>query len=222
MKKIGAAIAVLTATLTGCANVAPTPPVGLTSEALSGMRGRTVAAPNMPTPSFTALTPEKAAFAVLGAAAAISEGNRLIKSSGIGDPANVIGQTLLDSMGQSLGTIAVPSSGEAADDSLNALAKTSPSADLVLAVRTVAWSLGYFPVDWAHYTVRYGVQARLVDTKSKKVIAQSFCRTPPRPESSAGAPTYEMLVGNNAAGLKRTLAEVTDRCISQFKADMKL
>ncbi len=60
----------------------------------------------------------------------------------------------------------------------------------------------------------YGAKARLLDLRTQQVVAESTCLSP-RP-TEAGAPTYDELMDDNAAGLKRELDKLRENCAAQF------
>jgi hypothetical protein len=96
------------------------------------------------------------------------------------------------------------------------LARQYSGADLLLDVQTVNWGFAYFPTDWNNYRVIYSAKARLIDTKTRKVLAEGFCSRVP--EKTDDAPSHEELLANQAARLKQELEAAADHCISEFRA----
>jgi hypothetical protein len=66
--------------------------------------------------------------------------------------------------------------------------------------------------------VIYSAKARIIDTSSKTVVAESFCSRVP--DANGKEPTYDELVGNSAAGLKKELASHASNCSEEIKTKM--
>jgi hypothetical protein len=202
-------IAALLAT-TGCAAVQKP----ITEDVAKSLKGKHAAAVAAETPSFTAMTAGKAMFGVFGAAAMISEGNALVAKHGVQDPAVKLSADLAQELGRKLGVSVAAPSGPAASDDIDDLATRHPNEDLVLDVRTVGWSFGYFPTDWSHYRVIYSVKARLIDVKTKEVLAEGFAQRVP--DYTPDAPTYDELLASNAARLKAELNKAAKECYAEL------
>lgn len=209
----------LTLVLAGCAQLPPVQP--LTAERAIRLQGQSIAAIKAETPDFAAMTAAKGGFGLIGALAAISEGNTLVKANGIEDPAVRISAALKAYLADKYRLDTKPAPAEAVDDSIEQVTGAVSSADIALDVRTLGWRFGYFPANWGTYYVAYGARARLVDVKTKTVIAESTCATP-RPEKTEKSPDYAALVDDGARGLKQELAVIADRCIGELKATMGL
>ena len=167
------------------------------------------------------MTAAKGGLALVGAFAAISAGNELIKSNGVEDPALRISEALTVSLLEKYRLEPKLSSGESTGESIQQVVGAAPTADVIMDVRTLGWRFGYFPSNWGTYYVAYAAKARLVDVKTKTVIAESVCATP-RPEKTDKSPSYDALVDNGASGLKKELMAIADQCVSKFKVDMQL
>jgi hypothetical protein len=204
------------AAVSGCATVNRQPIAVAAAKELSG---QTVAQTRRPPPDFAAMTAGKAAFALVGAALMISEGNALIASNNVSDPADTIAANLVKALEAAHGArpteqrIAV-SATEVGD--IAEAARTA--ARFVVDVQTINWSFGYFPTDWAHYRVIYAAKARVIDAASKSTVAEGFCKR--IPESNANAPTYDELTGNEAARLKKELLIAAEECVKTLKSEM--
>ncbi len=61
----------------------------------------------------------------------------------------------------------------------------------------------------------YSAKLRLINTQNSEVVAESFC--PRVPEKTDSAPSYKLLVANNAQRLKDELHAAADYCIAEFK-----
>ncbi|WP_432722830.1 hypothetical protein R0381_001451 [Jeongeupia wiesaeckerbachi] len=199
------------ALLSACASVRHQP---LSQAAVPQLENKTLAFTTGTKPDFGAMTAGNAMFGLLGAIEAISSGNALVRDNNIPDPASNIAAELAKMVhaqyriaDRKLGIVS-------GSDDVDALAKLHPDVDLLLDVRTVTWSLIYFPADWTHYRVIYSAQARLIDLKHREVLAEHSCSR--APEQTADAPTYDELVDDGAAGLKRALSTAGDECLEEF------
>jgi hypothetical protein len=81
-------------------------------------------------------------------------------------------------------------------------------------VRTINWMFAYFPTAWTRYRVMYSARLRLIDVKRSQVIAEGSCSR--IPEETPNAPTFDQLVADKAALLKRELAVAAEHCARVF------
>ncbi|MGC4062061.1 MAG: hypothetical protein QM749_14905 [Aquabacterium sp.] len=212
MKKLFIAAAVVSA-LSGCATV--NQPID--QKAVDAIKGQTVThTARAEKPSFVAMTAGKAAFALLGAAAMISEGNGIVASNAIPDPADFIATELTQALQTAHGATALPAV-RVDGDAVGQLATAAGSAKYVIDVQTTQWTFAYFPTDWTHYYVIYGAKARLIDTATKTVMAEGACSRSTK--DAPGAPTYDEMLANGAKRLKGDLSTVAAECLQQFKRD---
>lgn len=215
MKRILIAAATASA-LAGCVSITKQP---MSAAAAKELKGQSVAQTTHPVPDFAAMTAGKAAFAMIGAAMMISEGNSLIAANKVADPADAIAAKLMQELERSHGVKVTDKKIAVNGTEVAAIADAAgPAARYVVDVQTVNWSFGYFPTDWTHYRVIYTAKARLIDTANKATVAEAFCKR--IPESNANAPTYDELTANEAAVLKKELALASDECVNSLKADM--
>lgn len=215
MKKVLLVI-VATGLISGCASVNRVPiPVATSAE----LKGQTVALTQRPLPDFAATTPGRAVFGLVGAALMVSDGNSIIAKNKVADPADAIASSLVMALEETRGAksivqrVAVKGSG-ASDIS----AAANGAARFVIDVQTINWSFIYFPTDWTHYKVMYLAKARLIDTSTSTAVAEGVCGR--SPQASAGAPTYDELLANEASFLKKELALAVEECAKALKADM--
>lgn len=203
-------IAVLIAAVfaTACTTVKHVP---LSQEASMQLQGKTLALTHYPTADFAAFTAGKAAFAVIGAVAMVSEGNSIVKENGIQDPAVELSQKLADKLVAVRGVNIVPTQAVAKSDEAKALVETYPGAKLLLDVKTFNWMFNYYPSDWSHYKVTYGARVRLIDAANKEVIAETMCRTVQGDD--ANPPTKDQLLQNQAALLKEYINKGVTACV---------
>ncbi|HEX8612112.1 MAG TPA: hypothetical protein VF800_12565 [Telluria sp.] len=201
---------------TGCASLKHQP---LDAAAAASLKDKPVAQTARKLPDFASMTAGKAVFGMLGAMAMISEGNGIIKDNNVPDPADAIARELAAALssahGAKLGASAVSVS---ADDADAVAAAAGSTARFVVDVQTINWSIVYFPTNWTHYRLIYTAKARLIDTESKKVIAESFCTRVPN--ETPDSPSYDQLVGNGAAGLKKELGLAGNECLATMKEKM--
>jgi hypothetical protein len=207
-------LVVVAAALTaGCVSVEQIPMSASSAEAI---KGKELVLAERAKPDFSAMTPSRGAFGMIGAAVTISEGNKLVQEHGVEDPAVYIARTLASDLQGRYSTRLSPKGAPVASDAVADLVKNAPGTDLVLDVRTINWSFVYFPTAWGKYRVIYSARMRLVDAKDGKVLAEGGCQRVP--EHSPDAPSYDELVVNSAARLKHELRTAADFCISEFKA----
>lgn len=185
----------------------------------AGLKDQTVAVTNYPKPDFSAMTPAKATLGLLGAFAAISDGNQIVSTNNVADPAKKTSDELVTVLEGKLGAKRVAIPIEVNDDDVAKISTlAAPTARYVLDVKTFVWNMGYFATDWFHYRVMYTARARLIDTNAKAVIAEGFCKR--IPESNANAPTYDEAVANQAKWLKEQMNQVGITCADNLKHEM--
>jgi hypothetical protein len=205
------AVAAIAAMLVGCA---PVPTKSISSTA--GLQGKRLAITSHPVPDFSAGTAGKAMFAVIGAVAMIHAGNELVREDQIEDPAIHIGQRLSSDLVKTQGVILLPSNGlVASSDDPATLIKTYPGADLLLDVKSYAWSYVYYPTKWGSYRVNYDANVRLLDGKSGEVIAQQTCKIDPTDPNNP--PSLDALRANQGALLKQLLSKAADTCVESVE-----
>jgi hypothetical protein len=209
--------------IAGCTAAALTLSVGASARTLpiaesatQGLHGQTVVLAAHAKPDFAARTAGKATFAMLGAGAMIAAGNQLVAENDVDDPAVTIGNELLQGLVARDGAIAAPAATAQVDsDDPARLAAAYPGGTYVLDVRTSGWSFGYYPTSWAHYRVQYGVKLRLVDTRSKSVVAEAACVR--HDDDEPNAPTHDELLANRAERLKAMLHAHAQACLDELR-----
>ncbi len=191
----------------------------------SAVRGKSGLRTERERPGFAAVTAGKATGAAFGAiggaiagAAMVSSGNAIVSENGIEDPANWIGQELAASLKSKHGA-SIKGTRKVTDEKPEAIAKACSDADFALDVRTINWSLAYFPVNWGTYRVIYSAQLRIIDCKSGEVVAQGFYAR--LPEKSDDSPDWDELVEkDNAARLKKELKIGAQEALHHFKRNI--
>ena len=217
MKKIGMifAIGAIGVILTGCATVRHQ---AIDAKASASLQGQTVTYTVRKKPDFVAFTAAKVLIPIVGALAMVSEGNNIISTNNVDDPARFISLGLMKSLESASGSQITGSPANVDGSDVEQIIASAQNARFIVDVQTIGWQFVYFSTNWNHYRVNYSAKARLIDTQSKQVIAESACSRMP-PETS-NAPTYDELVLNGAAGLKRELAVAANECLDLFRTGM--
>lgn len=214
------AVLVVVSLLSGCATVEK---VALDPTTSAGMKGKSIVRTTRAAkPDFVAMTPTKGALGMLGAFAAISAGNELVKEHHIDLPADAIALDLGSRLkaGRGMALVAAPLA-IATDDASGIAAAADGKADYVLDVQTTGWAFGYFPTAWGRYHVGHTASARVIDVASKKVVAQGTCaRAPANADNTDLAPTYDDLMNNQALGLKNQLSLAASECAAKLRQEM--
>lgn len=205
------AVAAIAAMLVGCA---PVPTKSINSTA--GLQGKRLVVTSHPIPDFSAGTAGKAMFAMVGAIAMIHAGNEMVRQDQIEDPAIRIGQRLSTDLAKTQGVIVLPPNGlVTSSDDPAALIKTYPGADLLLDVKTYAWSYVYYPTKWGSYRVNVDANVRLLDGKTGEIIAQQTCKIDPTDPNNP--PSLDALRANQSALLKQLLGKAADMCVGNVE-----
>jgi len=214
-KLIFPSIFIFVALFTGCAS---TQPQKLNINAVKATNPTSVIISKREKPPFLATTALNVQFALLGAAAQISSGNKIINENQVEDPAIYIANELAKTLESQLGiTQITTSASKTTTNNVKTLAEQYKSADILLDVQTTHWQSIYYISDWNNYKVLYAAKLRLIDTKNQKVLAESSCSK--NQDDKENSPSYDQLIANNAAVLKATLKSHADACISEFKTN---
>jgi hypothetical protein len=202
--------------LTACATVNHTP---LSPEKAAQLTGKTLASTQYPVPAFTAFTAGKAAFGMLGAAAMIAEGNDIVKANNIEDPALAISRGLVDRLATSRnGKPLQLAKVQPTSDEVGSLVASHPGVDYLVDVKTFNWMFNYYPNDWSHYRVTYSARARLIETSTRQVVAETMCQSVQGDDKNP--PTKEQLLEKEAALLKDYLRKAADGCVEALSKQM--
>lgn len=169
-------------------------------------------------PNFLAQTAINVSFGSFGIASAISSGNEMIRNNNIKDPAYLIAKKLSDGLRSNYNVkvvepdVSIPKKtrGKVVD-----LANIYSDYDYVLDVNTLRWGTLYFSMDWDSYRLIYSAHVRLIDVKSKQVIAEERCNYDPVYEDTNDAPSYEEL--ENGDGLRKSLKMSIDYCVDHVQ-----
>lgn len=203
--------------LSACTTVNHTP---LTTEASQQLTGKSFVRTNYVKPDFTAYTAGKAAFAMIGAFAAISEGNQIVKDNDVPDPAVAIGEGLATRLNGARNATLIPSQKIASDNNIDTLIKEYPGADFLIDAQTLNWMFIYYPSDWTHYRIVYYARVRVIDTKNGKVIGESMCKSMQGDDKNP--PSYDQLLADKAGLLKTYLSRAVEECVPVLAKDILL
>ena len=215
IKSLVGALAIV-ASLSACTTVSHVP---LAKETSAQLAGKSVTTTQYPIADFTAFTAVKAVFGVLGALAMIADGNEMVKKNNIEDPALKISQELAANL-NAAGGMAVVSNGNTTSksDDISALLSSYPKSDYLVDVKTFAWQYLYYPTDWSHYKVMYSARFRLIESSTKKVVAETLCRYVQKDEENR--PTQDQLLENQAQLLKDQLGKAVAACVEVLSKDI--
>jgi hypothetical protein len=209
-------VVVVGSTISGCVSIDKQ---AMPLATVTALKGQPVAQTRRAVPDFVAGSAGKAAFALIGYAMMVSDGNALVAKYKLADPADALAASLAAALESGRGAkmaeqpIAVNTTNV---DEISAAA--AGTARFVIDVQTVDWGFAYFPSDWTHYSVKYFGKAKLIDSATKTTVAEGFCKA--LPQAKADAPTYDELVANDALVLKQQLAIAAQECAKTLKAEM--
>jgi hypothetical protein len=203
--------------LSGCVTVNHK---AMTKESSAQLQAKSVVATRYDRPDFAAMTPAKAAFGLIGAAAMISEGNEIVKVNEIADPAVGISDRLLRIAQERRSIVVAQPKADsiAASDELHSLLATYSGTDYILDVKTINWMFGYYPTNWTGYRVMYSARVRVIETATKDVAAESLCTTVQGDD--AKPPTYDQLLADKAALLKSLLDKATTQRVDVIAKEL--
>lgn len=172
-------------------------------------------------PGFFAMTAANTQFALVGMATAQTYGDAMIENRNIEDPAIEISRRLAHQLQEDYGVKIVEETAEVkSTDNLADVVKAYETYDYVLDVKTRYWQSRHYPADWDNYRIEYSAHARLIDVRSKSVIAEEVCESAPEYEDTNQGPTYANL--ENGDGLKKELARAVEFCVEHIGNMTKL
>ena len=211
------ALAVLFLSLIGCAT---TKNVAIDKAVAPTLKGKTVTLVEHKTTSFMALTAGKGMFAMIGVAAAIESGNKLVKECNIEDPASDISLNLAQELNSRYGLINKGQSNQVVDSKeVQKITKLAQGSDYTLDVMTTGWGFIYGGFKLSDYHVNYSGNFRLIDVAKSKIISEGICIYDTK---KAGKPAvkYDDLLENNAAYIKQCLEEAATFCTDKISNEL--
>ncbi len=182
----------------------------------SFLKEKTITITHSKKPSFSEVTVGKMFAAIpivpLGVAWMIHDGNKLIKENNIADPATIISSDLADKIRKNYKSKIVDEKEVVDIGSVEEMSdRYRDSSDYVLDVRTINWSLNYAQYSFNTYHILYSSKLRLIDVKTKKIVAEGFC-----PSQTINPQSYNWYTKDNAAALKDVLKNLVSYCTSSL------
>ena len=209
-------IAALAALLAACTTIST---ATMDDTLAARIRGATVAVVVEEPSTFSVVLTHAVALGPLGIPEMVDEGRRLVRENHIVDPADAIATVLGDALAGRRGAVVLPAHGASRNDGLAAIVAAAPAeARYVLDVATVSWGVGNLPLPRSSYFVGYVARARLIDVRTRTVVAEAGCLQAPDGSEFNGA--YARLVENNAELVKTELGARADRCVRFLKRDL--
>jgi hypothetical protein len=147
-------------------------------------------------PGFALRTQLNDSFGLAGRSAAYDNGNKIIESNGISDPALKISEMLMEYFVSEYGVDFKRNDklllGEKSISDLSELFK---DYDYVLDVETKVWGAQNYPFDWDNYYIAHGARVRLIDVAASLVIAEYECsyNSYSKYEDTNEAPSYKSI-----------------------------
>jgi hypothetical protein len=187
-------------------------PIPVSESVAAQLNGRSVVVTRHEKPTFIAMTPGKAMFALVGAAAMAGAGNKLVEENGVADPADVLVAALVPAVVERYGLKWDPSVMPVVDTKKpKEIAATQSGVDYVLDVRSAGWNYSYYPRNLNTFWVGYSVELQLIDVKSSAVVSKVACNS--STNKHAVAPTRDELVENRAQLLKDVTTHLGWLCV---------
>lgn len=198
---------------TGCSHMQSQ---SMTPKDLADLRNQTVVRTSAPVPAFTTMK----FFDERGPRMARND-DSLIRSAGVVDPAASMSATLATSLAASTGARILPQPISVTGLEVRQIADAARStARYALDVHTFSWLVTYLPLAWDSYGLAYTASARLIDTQTGTVVAQGYCNQ--GFDKTINPPTFEVMMANRAARLKRELEITAEACTKIFSTQMSL
>lgn len=192
------ALLVIAATISGCASVSTVIP---DKGDLSRFAGQPVALKIAKPNSFVLSTPENNRT-YLRTVTMVREGNELIESNGVSDPAEEIANAIGQRLEKAYGTKA---------------SSVNSNAMLSIDVQTTNWGLFFTSADKNKYGVIYTATVQIVDVQKGSVIASGYCK--PMSGASIVADRGQFL-DRSAEGLKTALAQLAQECVQYISSQV--
>ena len=201
--------------LAGCA----TAPMTMNEQDTSSLHESKLTVIHYEPDPFLPMTNTKGAFAVLGVAAAVSEGSELVREHNLEDPAIDIKTSLANDLSDTyqISDVKILQEAKPYESNPEEVAALASHDGIVLDVRTFGWGTMYYPFK-TKYKVNYMAQARLINAREKRLISAERCTI--KEEYSENSPTYDELMENGAALLKKKLADASTECAARFAKKM--
>ncbi|CAN7278447.1 hypothetical protein LJR225_001397 [Phenylobacterium sp. LjRoot225] len=164
---------------------------------------------------FIMLHPSQGALGLLGAAAAIAQSKKTVEAFKLEDLSDAISAEIAMSFATERGGgVAAPILLD--DTHKDPAAGNIEKARYILDAGQSQVNVVYYPTNWTHYRMTYGVTVRVLDGATGKVVAKGKCVV--KPEKTDNPPTEEQLFANNAEMLKTMIRAAGQTCMPQLLA----
>jgi hypothetical protein len=216
-KILRAGMTALAALLAGCTTIetAQLPPT-----LAAQLHGQNVGIVIQEPSTFGVMQTRDVALGPLGIPNMNAEGARLRREAHIADPAEDIATLLGESLAGRHDAVILSTRGKAqVADVDRILAGAPPDARYVLTVATVSWGIMNLPMPRTDMQLTYTARARLIDVRTRALIAEGGCLQAPD-GSEYHAASYKDFTADNAALARTELAARVDRCVHFIKRDM--
>jgi len=214
MRRVAIAAAAL---LAGCTTIDTAP---LKADMATQLRGQAVAIVIQEPPTFGAMKASDIPLGPVGIALMARQGEALRKAAHIEDPADDIATVLADTLAGRHEAVILATRGRARDEQVQTSIAAAPAgARYVLAVGTLSWAIMRIPFPHQPYQVSYLARARLIDVRTRVVVAEGGCMQVPDGTEVAST-DYTLFTADNAALTRSELAARVDRCLHYIQRDM--
>lgn len=187
----------------------------LPESAVSALNGKSVTITRHDKPAFSAFTPGKAVFGLIGGGAMIMAGNQIVKENEIADPADVLEHDLAAAIIKQYGlTLKDGPSPVIKASKAKDIAATQGDVDYVLDLQSTGWMFAYIPTNWDHYWISYSAHAQLINRVSGKALADGICYSDTQKHPMP--PSKESMLADKAQLLKDVTASLGWHCAQVF------
>ena len=168
-----------------------------------------------PAPDLLHSQSSKAGFGLLGAAANISAGKKLVEKGVLTDPSLTVEAKLSDYIASRSGL--TKSSAITYETRKDVPDVPTNEGGYVVDAETVVWGLNYFPLGWTSYQTYYTGNVRLIDPEGE-VVAATNCEYK-YPETKEESPEYDVLVSGGGVVMQENLQLLANKCVEKFKSE---
>jgi hypothetical protein len=187
----------------------------LPSSAAAALSGKVLAVTRHKKADFSAMTAGKATFALIGGAAMVVAGNKIVEENQIADPADILEKELAPALAKQYGMTLKDGSGLFVDGSKpKEIIAVQPESDFILDLQSNGWMFAYYPTDWNTYWIGYATQAQLLDAKSGKVLSKMSCYTDTQKHPKS--PGKDDMLANQAKLIKDVTASLGWICLHRI------
>lgn len=168
-----------------------------------------------PAPDLLHTQSSKAIFGMLGAAASIHAGKKLVNKGVLQDPSLTVEAELSEYLASKSG---LTTSSPLTFEERKAVPKVPTNeGGYVIDAETVVWGLSYFPLNWNSYQTYYTGNVRLIDPEGD-IVAATNCEFK-HPETPEESPEYDVLVSGGGVVMQENLQIMANKCVEKFKSD---